>query len=314
MILLNTDRATHLWDSGPPNFGGHAYGLEPLTLPSTLHRLPEEPVEGAQAHRDDQVRLLGPLAAPPDRLPAPDTADQLFWFRWITGHQIAFVVWQELGGIIARGDTAQAPGRDATGRAARLVRAYSATLLYTGSCTREVYHRVIRPTMALQHPRFSGAWAPDYGPVRALLRGRAPGAPGETLDPLRRECALNATIHEGIADKLVPDERSLFQSSVGRGAAQNRNLLGALFDTYFLTIRAPLPHSAVLAQLVRRIRAVRADLDSNGLYPGSVSSRAEKPSALDTAEVGEIEEAMPLIFTAVAREAVETAGTQPPGP
>jgi len=55
---------------------------------------------------------------------------------------------------------------------ASYIRAYCALLLYWGSCPPSVYDAVIRPSMRLRHPSFSGTWAADYWPVKDLLRGR----------------------------------------------------------------------------------------------------------------------------------------------
>src|SRR5262249_31702357 len=159
--------------------------------------------------------------------------------------------------------------------------------LYTASCTRDIYHRIIRSSMALHHPGFSGAWARDYGPVRALLRGRLPAAWDNRADALLHECTLNDAVHEGIAAKLVPDGPSLLQSSAGDVRTLPRDVRAVLFDTYFLTLRAPSSPPEVAAQLLRRVRAVRDDLTTNGLYPGFASSLHEKPDELAAPDVEE---------------------------
>ncbi|MGW7576469.1 L-tyrosine 3-hydroxylase [Streptomyces sp. NPDC054765] len=302
MTTQDDDSTAALLDAAVPEFGGRAYGLEPLFLP--LH--PARGEEGGGTDPSGRYPELwggGTDGPPSSRGPGvPDSAEQLFWFRWITGHQLTFLFWQELRRQAA--DVAAPPGGPDVPQAARLVRGYSAMLLYTASCTRDVYHRLIRPSMVLHHPGFAGAWARDYGPVRALLRGRLPAVWGSRADALQRECTLNDAVHEGIARKLVPDAPSLLQSSAGSGRILPRDVRAVLYDTYFLTLRASSARSQVTSQLLRRVRAVRDDLATNGLYPHFASSRPEKPDALTTPDVEECEEAIPHLLSAIARDAL----------
>ncbi|GHH83664.1 L-tyrosine 3-hydroxylase [Streptomyces capitiformicae] len=301
MSALDGNSTTGLLEAGVAEFGGRAYGLEPLVLPP-------DPVhssgDGHLARRYAELLGPGPEAGdePSGALGAADSDEQLFWFRWITGHQLTFMLWQELGRRAAEAAVPAPEGEVAA--AARLVRGYSAMLLYTASCTRDVYHRIIRPGMALHHPAFSGAWARDYGPVRALLRGRLPDAWADGAEVLLDECALNETVHEGIATKLVPDAPSLLQSAAGHGRPLPRDVRAVLFDTYFLTLRAPCSPTEVAAQLLRRIRVVREDLAANGLYPAATTSRDEKPESLRTERVEEIERTVPRLLTCIARDSV----------
>ncbi|MFX4292934.1 L-tyrosine 3-hydroxylase [Streptomyces bohaiensis] len=299
MRALDSTSTVGLLETGVSEFGGRAYGLEPLILPT-------DPVHGSG---DDQLMrkyadLLGPDPSPtaPAGPGAADSAEELFWFRWITGHQLTFLLWQELG---RRAAGAVAPAQsDEVAAAVRLVRGYSAMLLYTASCTRDVYHRVIRPSMALHHPAFSGSWARDYGSVRALLRGRPPAAWADRADALVEECALNEVVHEGIALKLVPDAPSLLQAAAGPGRPLPRDIRAVLYDTYFLTLRAPCSPAEIAVQLLRRVRAVCDDLAANRLYPASVSSRSEKPEALRAERVEEIEHTVPGLLAGIALDSV----------
>ncbi|MGW2773632.1 L-tyrosine 3-hydroxylase [Streptomyces olivaceoviridis] len=317
MSALDGNSTTGLLEAGVAEYGGRAYGLEPLVLP------PAPVPSSGDAHLTGRyAELLGttrtrtdPDAVDPGALVplgAAGSEEQLFWFRWITGHQLTFMLWQELGRRAAEAAVPAPPEEVAA--AARLVRGYSAMLLYTASCTRDVYHRIIRPSMALHHPAFSGAWARDYGPVRALLRGRLPEAWAGWEDVLLDECALNDAVHEGIAAKLVPDAPSLLQSAAGDGRALPRDVRAVLFDTYFLTLRAPCSPAEVAAQLLRRIRVVRDDLAANGLYPAAASSRAEKPDALRTARVEEIERTVPRLLGEIARDCVRLSAPEARAP
>jgi L-tyrosine peroxygenase len=290
------------WD-----FGGHPYGLEPLTLPMRAPE-PADTFDGWNLPLDEDLEssrqslLTLDASAEAATLPPPDPVDRVFWFRWITGHQTTFVLWQ----LLARASAASAHGDPAVATAGQassriLVRGYSAMLLYAGSCPRSVYHRVIRPSMALHHPGFSGSWARDSWPARSLLSGRA--APDT---PLGRECELNRIVHEGIAGKLVPDAPSLLQVAAGQRLSWRRSTLAVLYDTYFLTLRAQVPYQAVVLQLMRRLHAIVRDLAANGLYPPYASSAAERPPGLLSQAVAECERTIPETLFALAAEA--TAG------
>jgi len=290
------------WD-----FGGHPYGLEPLTLPDTAASVADRAADRGGPFGDElqssrrSLRALG-AAQDPALSPTPDPIERLFWFRWITGHQTTFILWQLLAQAVKQGasddDVAAAEQEDCR----VYMRGYSAMLLYTGSCPRDVYHRVIRPSMALQHPGFSGTWARDFWPVRGLLR--AGGAePPDT--PLGRECALNVLIHQGIAGKLVPDGQSLLKSAVGQDdMTWKRPALAVLYDTYFLTLRGAVPQEAVIRQLMRRLHAIGRDLATNGLYPPYASSVDEKPPSLRTAWVDRCEQTIPETLFAIATQAM----------
>ncbi|WBP90912.1 L-tyrosine 3-hydroxylase [Kitasatospora cathayae] len=288
-------------------YGGRPYGLEPLFLPVEAGPLGQRAADGELCGRYPE--LLGYEAAtdPPQELDRPGSPDELFWFRWITGHQLTFVLWQELGRLAAAAPAAQDPVDDARA-ATRLIRGYSGLLLYAASCTRDVYQRVIRPSMALHHPRFTGAWARDYAPVRPLLRGRTPAAWSGEEAALTHETELNNAVHEGIGGKLVPGAPSLLQTA-SNGQMLPRDVCAVLFDTYFLTLRAPAEPGEVAAQLLRRVRAVQNDLRTNGLYPDFASSRHEKPPSLTTPEVVAIEGEIPPILNRIARDAVRCGET-----
>jgi L-tyrosine peroxygenase len=289
------------WD-----FGGHPYGLEPLTLSASA---PESAVGGEDCDttpdedlESSRKSLLALGSADGEAgPPIPDPIERIFWFRWITGHQTTFILWQLLARAMARDGVARAAGHDSC---SVFVRGYSAMLLYTGSCPRGIYQQVIRPSMALQHPGFSGSWARDFWPVRGLLGPRAMSAPADSR--LRRECELNGLIHSGIAAKLVPDGASLLQTAAGQKLPWRRSTLAVLYDTYFLTLRAPIPYQAVVRQLMRRLHAIGRDLAANGLYPLYASSAEERPPGLRTAQVEQCECSIPETLFEIATKVAET--------
>ena len=252
-------------------FGGHPYGVEPLAMP---------PV-GALA---DDTRAPGPhdLARAETLLRQLETDDghdpvtlgrtgdvELAWFRWITGHQVCFVLWRLLAQVDPGGTAPPSANHVRTARTC--LDAYSAMLLYTGSCTREVYLAHVRPTMARQHPSFSGTWAPDHHPVRHLLRGRGGLAHvGDVATALQE----NHRVHDAVAAWLVPDGSSLLQQA--RLGRVDPELARLLYDAYFVTVRRPVAGWDLAAQLLRRAVAVAADLAANPLY-GADDERAARP-------------------------------------
>lgn len=288
-------------------FGGRPYGLEPLTLPvdpvapaGALSDVPAMPLTAVLANRP--LSTADELAG---ELPRPEPVEQMFWFRWITGHQVTFVLWQLLARANAVVPADHARRTEVAHQVVRLIRAYSAMLLYTGSCPRQLYHDVIRPSMIRQHPAFSGTWARDHRPVRGLLRGRLSEAWGSANTSIVDECVLNARVHQGVADKLVPGAPSLLQASIGHGPlVWRREVLAVLYDTYFLTLRASLPLPAVLIQLVRRVDAINRDLAANGLYPRYASSLAEKPAHLLHADVEACERSLPQLLSKIVDETI----------
>lgn len=265
-----TDReASRTWSSS-----GNSYGLEPLRLPATgAAYAPSGPPDPCE--RERSARTLDTLAAGTacsDEGPIWGTVppETLAWFRWINGHQVCFLLWRLLADL---DDLADGPiPADRAPAAQAWIDAYSAMLIYTGSCSPEVYAATVRPTMQRQHPAFSGGWAPDFAPVRHLLRGRLgrfatlPGVAGAVAD--------NQRVHSAVADWLVHGGPSLLrQSNVGR---VDLDLSRMLYDAYFVTVRLPTTGWEASDQLLRRSAAVVTDLDTNGLYPAD-DARLTRP-------------------------------------
>lgn len=188
----------------------------------------------------------------------------LFWYRWIAGHQIAFILWRTIGDLLEQRPD-RLPGRGEIDLLTTCIDGYSAMLLYSATTPGPHYHADIRRRMSLQHPSFSGAWAPDYRPVRRLFRGRFGWQQDPSCAALREAIDLNRRTHDHIADHLVPDGRSLLQNYVGNVNISREK--EDLFDNFFMTIRRPIDRGGVVGQLAARIRAVGTDLESNGLFP-----------------------------------------------
>ncbi|GAA3486858.1 hypothetical protein [Streptomyces cremeus] len=251
------------WD-----FGDFPYGLEPLTLPEPPTPGTETAISRVRPADPSRVGPAEPLPRTGPALAAEEISHQLFWFRWITGHQATFAIWQLTAHALhqARSLADPAPSLRAM---TDLTDAYTAMLLYTSSCPADVYGTVIRPSMYLQHRSFSGTWAPDFVPVRSLLRGKKTEWEGTPeADRLNRAVRMYHTVHAGVAAKLVPGGRSLLQESAAEVTPTRPETQALLYDHYFLTLRAPVDATELVDQLRSRLRAITQDVRANGLYPG----------------------------------------------
>jgi hypothetical protein len=283
------------WD-----FGDFVYGLEPLTLPPPGNAWLSDGTAGA-----DLIDChLGLRSADLRTIPATTTDDleRLFWFRWIIGHHVSFIVWRLLAGALARLAEGDPDDATSTRTVIEYVRAYSAMLLYSGSSPRQTYNETIRPSMYRLHTTFSGTWSADYPAVRALFRARRVprGVTTDGAEELLREVRLSHQIHLGVASRLVVDGRSLLQHLVDNPAAHQPRIWAALFDCYFLTVRAPVTGHEILSQLLRRCKAVATDLATNGLYPAVAEYPGPGPDELRTPEVLTCEKELTEIVLRVA--------------
>lgn len=244
--------------------GGHSPLLQPqlLFMPPVGHayETPSEEVPhttGAADRDAPDYDLFGER---------PVEAQRLFWYRWIAGHQISFVLWRAMGDILWH-HPHDVPGARELDVLTACVDGYSAMLLYSATVPRAHYHSYTRARMALQHPSFSGAWAPDYRPIRRLFRNRLPWQGDPSCRALGEAVARNGVTHDHIASHLVPDGRSLLQQSAGAPGVTVSREKEDLYDNFFLTVRRPVSHAELVAQLDARVTEVAADLRHNGLYP-----------------------------------------------
>ncbi|WP_433664234.1 L-tyrosine 3-hydroxylase [Nocardia sp. CA-128927] len=199
----------------------------------------------------------------------PVEEERLFWYRWIAGHQVSFLLWRAMRDVVCHhsDDDADGPGERELDLLSACLDGYSAMLLYSSTVPRDHYHADIRVRMALQHPAFSGTWAPDYRPVRRLFRGKMPWQDDPSCAALGKAVARNEETHSHIADHLVPDGNSLLQQSVGAPGVSVSREKEDLYDNFFLTMRRPVSHAEFVGQLDSRIADLTADLKHNGLYP-----------------------------------------------
>lgn len=184
--------------------------------------------------------------------------NELFWFRWIAGHQATFGIWLFLDEALTEPDSLSLTW------AAQLTHLYSAMLLYCGSMPVEIYTGMVRPAMIRHHPAFSGHWSSDYANIRAKSARAALLA-----EVYRAAVQLNRETHEFVARALVSDGVSLLRrhrkSSVE--TPKDRDITGTLFDSFFGTVRAPVTSAHVQNQTQERLMFIATDLQRHGLYP-----------------------------------------------
>ncbi|PXX54759.1 hypothetical protein DFR70_12353 [Nocardia tenerifensis] len=197
----------------------------------------------------------------------PVEPERLFWYRWIAGHQVSFLLWRAMCDVVWHHPDEDAPSERELDLLCACIDGYSAVLLYSSTVPRDQYHADIRPRMALQHPAFSGTWAPDYRPVRRLFRGKMPWQEDASCAALGEAVARNGITHSHIADHLVPEGRSLLQESAGAPGVSVSREKEDLYDNFFLTVRRPVSQTEFVAQLDSRLADLAADLAHNGLYP-----------------------------------------------
>ncbi|MEU5835585.1 L-tyrosine 3-hydroxylase [Streptomyces diacarni] len=292
--------------AGSWEFGDHVYGLEPLALPTDPP--PASEMKATAPHEDASAQLRawverwradpGTAAA---MVPADEPEiDRVFWFRWITGHQTTFCLWQLLAAVLEKASSPTDPAEaDRLSQQARcMVRCFSLILLYTSAPPRDIYERVIRLPMGRQHANLSGAWAKDYGPVRPLIRGRIRVGEGATAAALADECALNDRVHEGIAAKVMETGVSLLLTTHDRPSVTPlaRDTRRWLYDGIFLTTRSPVSYELIVRQLLRRVHAILLDITANGLYPSYAPSAHDEPAELRTPEITELKESFADTF------------------
>ncbi len=224
LVTPGAPAALALPTTGSWDFSDYPYGLEPLTTPAR-----EPYATGGCVRHADVAQVCRALCTRADegfeitRPAVGHTLERLFWFRWITGHQISFVIWRLLADALARLSAGEGDRDELSAEITQHVRGYCGMLLYTGSCDRAVYNGTIRPSMYRLHSTFSGTWAPDYPAVRSLFRGRkVPPVAASQVDALVREVRLSSQIHLGVASRLVTGGRSCSSGPSPTGTPSSR--------------------------------------------------------------------------------------------
>jgi hypothetical protein len=210
---------------------------------------------------------------PPGSWPTHGDEHVMSLYRWVLGHHLVFCVWRLMCDYLSQTGSENA--------LADLYDAYSALLLYAGSCTEEIYAVAIRPRMAACHPGFSGMWARDYERVHQLL-GRVPPAAGRRL---KRAVRFNRLVHIAVAKRLVPSGGSLRRDS-GNQASVTTDAERDLLDSFFLTERALVCRHEFADQLTRRIILALTDLT---IHPVSARYGREEINRFQAELTGHLE-------------------------
>ncbi|MBO0878853.1 MAG: hypothetical protein J2P17_00350 [Mycobacterium sp.] len=180
-------------------------------------------------------------------------ANTVAWYRWLLGHHLVFCIWRLMLAALSADDERTQPYLTA------LYESYSALLLYSGSCTPEVYNGVLRPRMRAADPGLSGTWARDFNRVRELQSRLIMTRHSPLSNAVRR----NRNVHIKVAARLVPDGASLLQES-GRNPHQKPSEADSdTMDTFFRAQRAPICRHTFAEQLRARADAVLSDLSAN---------------------------------------------------
>jgi hypothetical protein len=291
--------------------GNFPYGNAPLDLPPSWDDEAELREHGGEAggHRANEMTHADRDAWTRE----PVSSDRLFWFRWITGHQVSLLCWREAGRSLTAALEGRADSEAELGRAAAMLRTSTAMFVYTASCPRDVYHALIRPVMGLWHSAFTGKWAADYRPLpRLVSRLRAAAPPRAGAIAVRQAFRESQQVHVAAALKLVPGGQSMLQQFVRDREAATPVDLGVatfIYDSFFLIRRRPVSRHALAAALRDRADAIRLDLEVNGLYPESASSRTDVPTSVHGEVFRGYEGAVARALAEAVGDAAATAGT-----
>jgi len=216
-------------------------------------------------------------------LPAvPDDADDLARYRWWVGHQLAFCVWRMLSESLTSITRAERPSSSLVDAATVLYDAYSVLLLYTGSCSPEVYSRTIRPAMAAAHPAFSGRWARDYEPIPPLMRVLRRTRPSAAVDRLVAAGHVSQLVHRAIGKRLIPDSPSLLKLHGHDPGQPVSDAERDVFDAFFLLTRKDMTRRAFDAEVDMLTVAVTTDLTERPLDESAGTPDAPSPHAAAT--------------------------------
>lgn len=274
-------------------FGDFPYGNVPLDLPSGW-----EPSDRGAPGSDPAVlepEGWGDQEVEPERL---------FWFRWITGHQISFLCWRQAGQSLIASQRGGVDQHEDLRRTAIMLRGATAMFVYTSTCPRELYHALMRPVMTLWHSAFTGRWAADYEPLPGLVSGLRAGPRLPAATEVQTAFSESRHVHIAAAQKLVPGGKSVLQQFVRENSGAppiDPATATFLYDSFFLVRRLPVTHCRIASALRDRVAAVLTDLELNGLYPRRASSGHEAPEGSRGETFRARERDIPPVLRAVAR-------------
>ncbi|NER23657.1 MAG: hypothetical protein F6J96_23730 [Symploca sp. SIO1C2] len=205
----------------------------------------------------------------------PELSD-MFWFRWITGHQTMLVFWyvlsKELFAITNTSNMREIEQK--LNLCTKILEGCSVIFEYTGSCPQAFYHSTIRPYMSLFHKGFSGNWSADYEPIPQLVNQIIKKHYTDSLktpqQAFKQSFLQHQKKHYGVAKRLVPSSASLLKEAKNTEIEVNpKEENNTLFDYFFLVKRVTTHSDSLLHSLSQRIKAIILDLKLNGIYAGS---------------------------------------------
>ena len=274
--------------------------VDPSPLPLLTLPLPEHPFAECAADRSPVCGCATAVALPA----APAEPSALARHRWVLGHQLSFCVWRLMCENLAAGAAA---GRDELSRGALLFDVYSALLIYTGSCTPEIYHTAVRPWMTATSPAFSGTRARGYERVLTVVGGPggqvfrdAPEPARPEIGAVRAAMAANRRVHMAMAMRLVPSGQSLLREAGRRPDGPPTDPERAILDAFFRTEYRPTCRTAFASQVWDRVTAALTDL-----------TRSPLPPAYDSGPAAAFQPRITELLCALAVMATAGAG-QPP--
>jgi hypothetical protein len=266
-----------------------AGGIDALHLPLPDHHLLPCATAPGQAGCDQPTDSdLALLRNPADAtalvpLQPPAEEDARARYRWFIGHHLSFCVWRLLAETLSRLAGHARPPAGIVSAAARMYDVYSVLLLYSGSCSTDVYNGVIRPEMMGADPAFSGRWSRDYEQIPDLARAARAAHPQTLVSGLLQAARTNQLVHIAVARRLVPGGMSLLRAAGRNPGSPATDGDRDTFDALFLVQRAPVCRRTFTAQLLRRLTQVLCDLDR---YPLPVeAAHRSGPLAADAGAV-----------------------------
>ncbi len=238
------------------------------------HAMP--PADAALHARQLRAMLTTPCEALPPGSPDPE---QLYWFRWITGHQISLAAWILAVDVMAQANRGSISMGEAQARCTAWLRLYSFMLIYASSTTVEIYQNLIRPAMMKAHPAFSATWASDYIHLKRNLRNwfqQAAAWPQQheakaQLAGVKAAYLESTQIHGKIGKRLIGNAASLLKLARNDSELIEASELdepetdvGQIYDDFFMAVRSQTSCGQLVHQTITRLIAVVADCRQHG--------------------------------------------------
>lgn len=248
-------------------FGDYRYGTEILMMPQ-----PDEPFLPVHQEETKNEWIDQPCDFMPDETGEINSENQ-FWFRWITGHQMMFILWRQL--TTAMQQTVHHMDDEYMDHCTQIMDGCSVIFEYTGFMPQDFYLENIRTFMALAHKGFSGFWAADYKYIpkltRQLMQAKYAGKLAQAQKGFKESYMLGHKIHMAVAKKLVPGGDSLLKNAKKEGhnftRAKEHHYMH--YDFFFLVHRQLVTATQFKVSTEKRKQVIIEDLANNNLYNSS---------------------------------------------